>query len=258
MRVYFCRYVTSKISIWAWSKFVRVLDLQILPFLATGHVIFGALVCDSPAPIRIHLKSLASDWGKGWHPYPWNTWNILQWLKVAMDPCPFLDDLLITSLWFSSSLWFVLPASFWHLVPPLAHWFWGAGATGTPWLLPIQGPPYCRKRQQKMAARWARWGQEAPPDGWKNQYHKLKIQRMVNVGCTSQGVYFHVQFWGMILKPRMILQPKPDDSETKTDDSATKNDSETKKKWFWNQGWFRNQGHLETKMAWFSNEAVNT
>ena len=27
----------------------------------------------------------------------------------------------------------------------------------------------------------------------------------------------------------MILQPKPDDSETKTDDSATKNDSETKK-----------------------------
>ena len=35
--------------------------------------------------------------------------------------------------------------------------------------------------------------------------------------------------WGMILKPRMILQPKPDDSETKTDDSATKSDSETKK-----------------------------
>lgn len=34
---------------------------------------------------------------------------------------------------------------------------------------------------------------------------------------------------GMILKPRMILQPKPGDSETKTDDSATKNDSETKK-----------------------------
>jgi hypothetical protein len=33
----------------------------------------------------------------------------------------------------------------------------------------------------------------------------------------------------MILKPRMILQPKPDDSETKTYDSATKNDSETKK-----------------------------
>ena len=56
--------------------------------------------------------------------------------------------------------------------------------------------------------------------------------------------------------PRMILQPKPDDSETKTDDSATKNDSETKKNGFWNQGWFRNQGHLETKMAWFSNEAV--
>ena len=50
----------------------------------------------------------------------------------------------------------------------------------------------------------------------------------------------------MILKPRMILQPKPDDSETKTDDSATKNDSETKKN-DWNQGWFRNQGHLETK-----------
>ena len=39
----------------------------------------------------------------------------------------------------------------------------------------------------------------------------------------------------MILQPRMILKPK---------------------KWFWNQGWFRNQGHLETKMAWFSNEAV--
>ena len=35
--------------------------------------------------------------------------------------------------------------------------------------------------------------------------------------------------WGMILKPRMILRPKPDDSETKTDDSATKSDSETKK-----------------------------
>ena len=33
----------------------------------------------------------------------------------------------------------------------------------------------------------------------------------------------------MILKPRMILQPKPGDSETKTDDSETKNDSETKK-----------------------------
>jgi hypothetical protein len=33
----------------------------------------------------------------------------------------------------------------------------------------------------------------------------------------------------MILKPRMILQPKLDISETKTDDSATKNDSETKK-----------------------------
>ena len=35
--------------------------------------------------------------------------------------------------------------------------------------------------------------------------------------------------WGMILKARMILQPKPDDSETKTDDSATKSDSATKK-----------------------------
>ena len=34
----------------------------------------------------------------------------------------------------------------------------------------------------------------------------------------------------MILKPRMILQPKTVDSETKTDDSETKNDSETKKK----------------------------
>ena len=38
----------------------------------------------------------------------------------------------------------------------------------------------------------------------------------------------HQNGWGMILKPRMILQPKPDDSETKTDDSATKSDSETK------------------------------
>ena len=36
---------------------------------------------------------------------------------------------------------------------------------------------------------------------------------------------------GMILKPRMILQPKTVDSETKTDDSETKNDAdaETKK-----------------------------
>ena len=34
----------------------------------------------------------------------------------------------------------------------------------------------------------------------------------------------------MILKPKLILQPKTDDSETKNDDSATKDDSETKKR----------------------------
>ena len=52
------------------------------------------------------------------------------------------------------------------------------------------------------------------------------------VGVSDHGCLNSKTFkfgWGMILKPRMILRPKPDDSETKTDDSATKSDSETKK-----------------------------
>ena len=50
--------------------------------------------------------------------------------------------------------------------------------------------------------------------------------------CSRQSAEAKGSIWngcGMILKPRMILQPKPGDSETKTDDSETKNDSETKK-----------------------------
>ena len=51
----------------------------------------------------------------------------------------------------------------------------------------------------------------------QSTWRKVRQEGLKNQGC------------GMILKPRMILQPKPGDSETKTDDSATKNDSETKK-----------------------------
>lgn len=171
MRVYFCRYVTSKISIWAWIK-----------------------ICESPRSANFALPGNrpCNLWSTR---YPWNIWNTLQWLKVAMDPCPFISG------WFTYNklviFQFAMVCFTSELLtsgPTIGSLILG-GATGTPWLLPIQGPPYCRKRQQKMAARWARWGQEAPPDGWKNQYHKFKIQRMVNVGCTSQGVYFHVQFW---------------------------------------------------------------
>ena len=68
--------------------------------------------------------------------------------------------------------------------------------------------------------------------------------------CTHAILYVCVSVGcGMILKPRMFLQPKPGDSETKTDDSETK-------KRFRNQGWFRNQGHLETKNGRLSNRAV--
>ena len=49
---------------------------------------------------------------------------------------------------------------------------------------------------------------------------------------------------GMILKPKMILQPKPGDSDTKTDDSATKHDSETK------TGGSETKDDSETKEPW--------
>ena len=47
--------------------------------------------------------------------------------------------------------------------------------------------------------------------------------------CNDQSILDNFAC-GMILKPRMILQPKTADSETKTGDSETKNDPETKKK----------------------------
>ena len=61
---------------------------------------------------------------------------------------------------------------------------------------------------------------------------------------------------GMILKPRMILHPKPDDSETKTDDSATKNDSETKKNDSETKDDSETNDTWKPKMARLSNQAV--
>ena len=153
MRVYFCRYVTSKISIWAWIK-----------------------MCESPRSANFALPGNR----------PCNLWSTRKipgifeipssdFLGSKLDLCPFPDDLRKSQtgdfpVQFAN--WFVLPlrADIWS-----HHWLTEKmggpqDATGTPWRLPIQGPPYCRKRQQKMAARWARWGQEASPDGWKNQY----------------------------------------------------------------------------------------
>ena len=62
----------------------------------------------------------------------------------------------------------------------------GLGLTGgTPWLRRIQGPPCCRKRQSKMAARWAHWGQKAPKYlAWMKKNHR----KMVGFNGISWGL----------------------------------------------------------------------